>query len=171
VTRRQVCALAVILATLTVTHAVPADAQEPDRLAEAGTAMTRIATYVQALEVAQVEQAVDELGQQVAAYVAAVIPPPRLPVPAVRPGGVNVGTSAPPGGGGCYDGPIPAYIVTRESGGNPGAVNASSGAYGCFQIMPAVWANACGDLSRDVAGQIACANRISNGGTNLNPWR
>jgi hypothetical protein len=74
------------------------------------------------------------------------------------------------GGGSCYDGPIPASIVTRESGGNPAAVNSSSGAYGCFQIMPYVWNANCSDLDRGVGGQIACADRISNGGTNLRPW-
>jgi hypothetical protein len=83
----------------------------------------------------------------------------------------SVSTPAPVSGGGgsCFDGPIPAYIVQRESGGNPSAMN-PSGAYGCFQIMPYVWSANCADLSRDVSGQIACAGRISNGGTNLAPW-
>jgi hypothetical protein len=78
------------------------------------------------------------------------------------------------GNGSCYAGPIPAYIVTRESGGSPTAVNPSSGAYGCFQIMPFVWSHNCADLGPEqgssVSAQIACANRISNGGTNLAPW-
>jgi soluble lytic murein transglycosylase-like protein len=38
------------------------------------------------------------------------------------------GAEAPPG--------FPAYIIQRESRGNPGAVNSSSGAMGCAQILP-----------------------------------
>jgi septal ring factor EnvC (AmiA/AmiB activator) len=34
---------------------------------------------------------------------------------------------------------IPAYIVMCESGGNYGAVNASSGAGGAYQILPSTW--------------------------------
>ena len=35
---------------------------------------------------------------------------------------------------------IPTYIVMCESGGNYGAVNASSGAGGAYQILPSTWA-------------------------------
>jgi hypothetical protein len=31
---------------------------------------------------------------------------------------------------------FPAYIIDRESRGNPTARNSSSGAYGCAQLMP-----------------------------------
>lgn len=34
---------------------------------------------------------------------------------------------------------IPSYIVSCESGGNPRAVNSSSGAGGAYQIMPSTW--------------------------------
>jgi peptidoglycan hydrolase CwlO-like protein len=34
---------------------------------------------------------------------------------------------------------IPAYVVMCESGGNYGAVNASSGAGGAYQILPSTW--------------------------------
>jgi peptidoglycan hydrolase CwlO-like protein len=34
---------------------------------------------------------------------------------------------------------IPAYIVMCESGGNYGAINASSGAGGAYQILPSTW--------------------------------
>lgn len=34
---------------------------------------------------------------------------------------------------------IPAYIVLCESGGNYGAINASSGAGGAYQILPSTW--------------------------------
>jgi septal ring factor EnvC (AmiA/AmiB activator) len=39
--------------------------------------------------------------------------------------------------GGPYS--IPAYIVMCESGGNYGAINASSGAGGAYQILPSTW--------------------------------
>ena len=39
--------------------------------------------------------------------------------------------------GGPYS--IPTYIVMCESGGDYGALNASSGAGGAYQIMPATW--------------------------------
>ena len=39
--------------------------------------------------------------------------------------------------GGPYS--IPAYIVMCESGGDYGAVNASSGAGGAYQILPSTW--------------------------------
>lgn len=39
--------------------------------------------------------------------------------------------------GGPYS--IPAYIVLCESGGNYGAINASSGAGGAYQILPSTW--------------------------------
>lgn len=40
--------------------------------------------------------------------------------------------------GGPYS--IPTYIVMCESGGNYGAINASSGAGGAYQILPSTWA-------------------------------
>jgi hypothetical protein len=40
------------------------------------------------------------------------------------------------GGGGCSEG----EIIGRESGGNPQAVNSSSGAGGLYQILPTTWA-------------------------------
>jgi hypothetical protein len=35
---------------------------------------------------------------------------------------------------------IPAYIVMCESGGDYGALNASSGAGGAYQVLPSTWA-------------------------------
>jgi len=57
------------------------------------------------------------------------------------PPGVTFGTPKCeyPGGGHI---PLPAYIVQRESGGNYCAVNASSGAYGLYQILPSTWISA-----------------------------
>lgn len=118
-------------------------------------AVTQLADTIR---VRQIENAIAQLLEDVRQLVAVAVTQ-RVP---------NV-PEASGGGGSCYDGPIPAYIVTRESGGNPEALN-PSGAYGCFQIMPYVWAANCSDLDRGVAGQIECANRISDGGTNLRPW-
>jgi hypothetical protein len=55
--------------------------------------------------------------------------------------------------------------IGRESGGNPGVFNTEgSGAYGCYQIMPATWASSCSDLGPEVgsspAAQAACASRL-----------
>jgi hypothetical protein len=55
-------------------------------------------------------------------------------------------------------------FITRESGGNPSAVNQTSGAYGCYQIMPATWAGSCSDLGSpygsSAAAQAQCASRL-----------
>jgi hypothetical protein len=40
-------------------------------------------------------------------------------------------------GGRCYA--IPVYIVECESGGDYGALNASSGAGGAYQVLPSTW--------------------------------
>lgn len=74
--------------------------------------------------------------------------------------------------GDCTGFSIPDYIIQRESGGNPLAVNKSSGAFGCAQVMPMHWnGGACSDLDRyTIEGQRECVDRLSRGGTNLNPW-
>lgn len=132
-------------------------------------AFAQAVDYVQTLQVQQGAEYVQAVqAQQEADRQAAIAAQQARPrsVPQSQPQ-----FQVPSGGGGdCYAGPIPAYIVTRESGGNPAAMN-PSGAYGCFQIMPYVWSANCSDLDRGVTGQIECANRISNGGTNLGPWR
>ncbi len=52
-------------------------------------------------------------------------------------------------------------IVNRESGGNPNAVNSSTGAFGCAQVMPAWWSGRCAGLDRySIAGQVACVQII-----------
>ncbi len=54
--------------------------------------------------------------------------------------------------------------IGRESGGDPGAVNSSSGAYGCYQIMPGTWASSCSDLGAQsgssASTQAQCASRL-----------
>jgi hypothetical protein len=54
-------------------------------------------------------------------------------------------------------------FIGRESGGNPNARN-SSGAWGCYQIMPGTWSSSCSDLgqhgSASTEAQAACASRL-----------
>jgi len=73
-------------------------------------------------------------------------------------------TSGPTGAcGGATNGAD--QFITRESGGNPAISNAGgSGAYGCYQIMPATWASSCSDLGAEVGSSVAiqaeCASRL-----------
>lgn len=83
----------------------------------------------------------------------------------------------PAGGGAGGDcGPVAAIvgwgIVMRESGGNPNAQNASSGAYGCSQTLPSHYrpGGVCEGLDMyTVAGQTECTQRLYDRG-GLRPW-
>lgn len=77
------------------------------------------------------------------------------------------------GVGDCTGFAIPDYIIDRESGGNPYAVNPSSGAFGCAQVMPFHWApgGACAGLDPySIDDQRTCVEWLSQGGTRLSPW-
>lgn len=81
------------------------------------------------------------------AALAAVPPPPPPPVaapapaPAPAPGPVAVAAPAPqPASYGGAPGSFQACVIARESGGNPSAVNPSSGAGGLYQFLPSTWA-------------------------------
>jgi soluble lytic murein transglycosylase-like protein len=54
-------------------------------------------------------------------------------------------------------------FIGAESGGNPNARN-SSGAWGCYQIMPGTWSSSCSDLgqhgSASTDAQAQCASRL-----------
>ncbi len=54
-------------------------------------------------------------------------------------------------------------FIGAESGGNPNARN-SSGAWGCYQIMPGTWRSSCSDLgqhgSAGTDAQAQCASRL-----------
>jgi soluble lytic murein transglycosylase-like protein len=54
-------------------------------------------------------------------------------------------------------------FIGAESGGNPNARN-SSGAWGCYQIMPGTWKSSCSDLgahgSASTDAQAQCASRL-----------
>jgi hypothetical protein len=85
------------------------------------------------------------------------------------PGGSQTSTSAATPSGSCYGGPLPAYIYTRESGGDPNAVNPSSGARGCGQVMPYVHDAHCSDLGYSVPEQHECERRLI-AMSGLQPW-
>jgi hypothetical protein len=76
-------------------------------------------------------------------------------------GGGGGGSSVGGACGGATNG-ADAYIG-RESGGNPNARN-SSGAWGCYQIMPGTWSSSCSDLgqhgSASTDAQAQCASRL-----------
>jgi soluble lytic murein transglycosylase-like protein len=72
-------------------------------------------------------------------------------------GGGNVGGAC----GGATNGAD--QFIGKESGGNPNARN-SSGAWGCYQIMPGTWSSSCSDLgqhgSASTDAQAQCASRL-----------
>lgn len=55
---------------------------------------------------------------------------------------------------------LPDCTWRPESGGDYGAVNPSSGAFGKYQVIPSTWAAHCSDLDRGPGGQEQCAARI-----------
>lgn len=55
---------------------------------------------------------------------------------------------------------LPDCTWRPESGGSYTAYNASSGAYGKYQVIPSTWAAHCSDLGRGPAGQERCAARV-----------
>lgn len=64
---------------------------------------------------------------------------------------------APPG--------FPGYIVQRESGGDPNAVNRKSGALGCAQILPSHFGRSCAGM--DYA---QCWAALWDGGKGASHW-
>jgi soluble lytic murein transglycosylase-like protein len=81
--------------------------------------------------------------------------------PTGRGGGGSGGGSVGGACGGASNGAD--RFIGAESGGNPNARN-SSGAWGCYQIMPGTWRSSCSDLgSHGSAGtdaQAQCASRL-----------
>lgn len=63
------------------------------------------------------------------------------------------------------------YIVHRESGGNPGAVNRYSGCAGLMQVLPSAhpWVNI-KRLKADPGYAAAVFVRMSHGGSYRSPW-
>lgn len=90
-----------------------------------------------------------------------------------RSGSGSVATGSYEGAGDCTGFAIPDHIIQRESRGNPYAVNSSSGAFGCAQVMPMHWnpGGACAGLDRySIDDQRTCVEWLSEGGTRLSPW-
>lgn len=116
-----------------------------------------LASYLHNIQVEQVGDyiAAIELADYLASLPKPVAPIVSAPAPT---------QSAPSASGDCYSGTqVPAWIVTRESGGDPNAVNASSGAFGCFQELPSHFAagGTCAGLNMyDINDQKTCANRL-----------
>lgn len=67
-----------------------------------------------------------------------IAPPAPAPAPVTPTATTTTTTTSASYGSGGYS--IPSGIVQCESGGNWGAVNASSGAGGAYQILPSTWA-------------------------------
>jgi hypothetical protein len=94
-------------------------------------------------------------------------PSMRAATPAVGAPSASAPASAAPAavssGGGCGD--LPAYVVQRESGGDPNARNGRYG--GCAQIDDAHFApgGACAGLS-----YVACVNKLWDGGRGASNW-
>ena len=124
--------------------------------------------WTQAVDAKQFTDMVDaELARQEAARQAALaaLAASRRVVPS--------GTSVAPSGGGnagaggaCGGATNGAdAFIGRESGGSATIYNGSgSGAWGCYQIMPATWNSSCSDLgvhgSAGASAQAACASRL-----------
>ena len=111
---------------------------------------------------------------QLEALAISYVPPPPPPAPrspvVPAPSRSTVTNRAPridSGGGatGACGGSRFDYVIPKESGGNANARNAS-GAWGCYQIMPATWSGAgCSGSfgSASPAEQAACADKLSPG--------
>lgn len=115
----------------------------------------KVAEYLAAVEAARIEE---ERARQ-AELARTQVQSQRAPAPS----GNTVGS--------CTGFVIPDYIIQRESGGNPNAMN-PSGAYGCAQtLLSHYYGGSCAGLDPyTIDGQRACVNILSNGGTNLAPW-
>lgn len=140
-------------------------------LAELEAEVPRVIAYIEAVtrdEVGRFIVAVQEA--EAAAARAAAEAEAQRQRDAIRPASPAVPSGVFHGSGSCYGGPIPDYIVTRESGGDPMAQN-PSGAFGCYQIMPEWWSGACSGLDRyTIDGQKQCASIIWNGGAGASNW-
>lgn len=97
-----------------------------------------------------------------------IAPPPPEPVHTVYQAAPSAQTSsvAPvSSGGGCGD--LPAYIVQRESGGNPNAVSPNGQYIGCAQVDRSHF-NAGGSCAG--LGYTECVNKLWDGGNGASNW-
>jgi hypothetical protein len=185
--KRSALALVVVVLTLTVAIASLGFAADGDQVESQATpelpvigggeivaasvveyvqtaAVAEGAAYVAVLDAANRAAYSQLVAQQEAEAREAYLRAQPAPAPTYSGGGTMSG------GGSCYGGPIPDYIVNRESGGNPMAQN-PSGAFGCYQIMPEWWSGACSGFDRyTIDGQKACAAIIWRGGAGASNW-
>lgn len=129
----------------------------PDPLLAAADVNAATSAYLDALEADRLKREADEALAQAQARASMAPAPPSTGSSGQRP------SLAPGPCGGATNG-ADAYIA-RESGGDPAVHNAGgSGAYGCYQIMPATWASSCSDLGplegSSAQAQAACASRL-----------
>ncbi len=134
----------------------PGPAHSPDYLAAAADVNAATAAYLDALEADRLKREADEAEAQAQARAN------MAPAPPAGPSGNRPSSAAGPCGGATNG--ADAYIW-RESRGDPGVYNTGgSGAYGCYQIMPATWAASCSDLGplegSSPQAQAACASRL-----------
>src|SRR6266508_2121432 len=99
--------------------------------------------------------------EQAAQAAAAANAKKKAAAPTGRGGGGGGGSSVGGACGGATNGAD--RFIGAESGGNPNARN-SSGAWGCYQIMPGTWRSSCSDLgahgSASTDAQAQCASRL-----------
>jgi hypothetical protein len=118
--------------------------------------------YITAIVEEQEEQAREEQERErQAAEAARLVSQQRVSSPQVSSGGG--GTQVTGQCGGATNGAD--RFIGRESGGDPNVYNTQgSGAWGCYQIMPATWRSSCSDLgqhgSASPAAQAECASRL-----------
>ena len=126
------------------------------------------ARWVEAVNAHQAElfyQAVAAAEAERAAEAAAAANAKKKSVaPTGRGGGGSSGGGGGSVGGACGGATNGAdRFIGAESGGNPNARN-SSGAWGCYQIMPGTWRSSCSDLgqhgSAGTDAQAQCASRL-----------
>jgi hypothetical protein len=123
------------------------------------------ARWVEAFNAHQAElfyQAVAAAEAEQAAQAAAAANAKKKSVAPTGRGGSGSGGSSVGGAcGGASNGAD--RFIGAESGGNPNARN-SSGAWGCYQIMPGTWQSSCSDLgqhgSASTDAQAQCASRL-----------
>jgi soluble lytic murein transglycosylase-like protein len=113
--------------------------------------------FYQAAAAAEAERAAE--AQRAAEAAAAANAKKKAVAPTGRGGGG--GSSVGGACGGATNGAD--SFIGAESGGNPNARN-SSGAWGCYQIMPGTWQSSCSDLgqhgSASTDAQAQCASRL-----------
>ena len=175
-TKTRIVIAALLLAALSVGFALQSDTDHPPHVErpKAGVLQVGSPTAREVVAVGDVAAWIE--GEHLARWYAGVTAAEEAArVAAARQAAsVNVArTGTREGVGDCTGFAIPDHIIQRESGGNPHAINSSSGAFGCAQVMPMHWnpGGACAGLDRySIDDQRTCVDWLSQGGTRLSPW-